>query len=101
MKTKKTPYWTDVIARAKERKKLGMKPFTRAQMEKSECWVTCACGKQDERIVRGLNGCPEDIELTDLGMDFCDNVTMGDPHGAAETLAKIEKRSAELLELYA
>lgn len=98
MKKIKTPYWTRVIQRARERARAGLKPFTQHQQNLSADWMTCACGKQDPRIQRSRFGrAPEDRVLRHLGYDFHGAVMAGRPDDAAAILRQIERRAAELL----
>ena len=61
-------------------------------------WVTCACGNQCDVIERRpINGVPKDEELFNLGMWFSVSIDNKDIEKAKETLLKIEKRSAELI----
>lgn len=92
-----TPYWTKAIEAAKRRKAKGLEPFTEVQKYRASEWVTCACGKQDKRIEREWDGRPKDEMLVWLGSDFCVHVYDGRIASAERTLAKIERRAAELL----
>jgi hypothetical protein len=60
-------------------------------------WVTCACGNLCDIIPRSPLGCPIDEQLESLGVNFYYAVKEGDFMGAKEILAKIEKRSEELI----
>lgn len=92
-------YWHKAIEDAR---KFGY--FTSFAKQKSESWVSCACGELDERIPRGRNfmgreieGAPKDDTLYHLGAEFMAHVN-GDNFDAAEsTLAAIEKRASEIL----
>lgn len=97
-----TPYWTRVIERAKQRKREGLQPFTKGQISKSATWVTCACGKQDPLIPRQpkdamFGPVPIDQELRVAGSDFSVAVGRGDTSWAETILARIERRSAQIL----
>jgi hypothetical protein len=97
-KRRPTPYWTRVIAQARERKKKGLPAFTEAQKGLAGSWVTCACGKQDPRIPRIGPGKPFDSILSMLGGEFDAAVALGDdPDMAAQLLHRIEQRAAEVL----
>lgn len=65
-------------------------------------WPTCACGNQCARIPRGSeNGMPHDFELREEGVTFYNNIKYQRWDAARETLARIEKRSTQILaELY-
>ena len=93
----KTPYWTKVVEKAHIRKAAGKPAFTWHQRELSGDFVTCACGKQDPRLLHGACRAPMDNVLYSLGLKFNRNVCGFDPVAAAETLALIEFRSGELL----
>ena len=60
-------------------------------------WVTCACGNLCDIIPRDMIGCPYDSELELLGLDFHHSIAMANFIKAKETLAKIEKRSEEII----
>lgn len=70
---------------------------TRADINDSGAWPTCACGKQDPRIPRGLGGAPLDENLEELGVAFYQHVCAHRFFEAAETLIAIERRAAEIL----
>ena len=70
--------------------------FTSEDIWMAADWVTCACGEQDSRIPRNL-GAPEDDVLYHLGGIFAVAVDNHNFAEARETLAAIEKRSAEIL----
>ena len=95
----KTPYWWEVIERAKARKAHGKLAFTFRERERAGNWTTCACGKQDIRIPRhGIFDMePLDKELSLLGVQFSHAVTMDDPDLAEKTLLKIERRGDVVL----
>jgi hypothetical protein len=61
-------------------------------------WVTCACGNLCDIIPRSQIGRPCDRELEILGVHFHYSIKGADFTRAKETLAKIEKRSAEIIE---
>lgn len=65
--------------------------------ELSADWVTCACGNQCETIPRNHVGTPDDYTLDVLGSDFSVAIHNKNLVMAKIVLAKIEKRSAELL----
>tara|TARA_R110000851_G_scaffold182994_4_gene332096 strand:+ start:173 stop:541 length:369 start_codon:yes stop_codon:yes gene_type:complete len=87
--------------------------FTCAMNALAEKWSSCACGNLDAHIQTDGDGAPDDAALYNLGMDFhhwvdemFDRKFMdgyvgihNEFHGAAITLAAIEKRSIELLHL--
>ena len=52
-------------------------------------WTTCACGQVCDVLPKGLYGCPNDKELGDLGMDFCDLICNEGWKNAKITLDKI------------
>lgn len=60
-------------------------------------WTTCAVGGQCKAIPRTQNGCPEDLKLALLGLQFCDDIDGQNYPAAKHTLSLIEARSAELL----
>ena len=60
-------------------------------------WVTCACGNLCDIIPRNRIGAPKDYHLEKLGMMFHQFIDDGEWQKAKETLAKIEKRSEELI----
>jgi hypothetical protein len=60
-------------------------------------WVTCACGNLCDIIPRSPIGRPSDRELEILGVHFHYSIKGADFMRAKETLAKIEKRSEELI----
>ena len=64
----------------------------------SKLWTTCACGNQCNVIPRGMGGNPKDSLLSDLGILFCANIGYQEIEYAKDTLAKIEVRSAQLIE---
>lgn len=64
----------------------------------SESWVTCACGNQCSILDRDYDGEPCDKTLYNEGMKFMDNVQDKEWGKAKLTLARIEKRSAKLIE---
>lgn len=92
-----TPYWKKVCDKAHARKAAGKPAFTEHQKLLSNSFVTCACGKQDERIRRKNAIAPFDLMLDTLGFRFNDFVRSDNPTAATETLAKIERRAAEVL----
>lgn len=63
----------------------------------SQSWVTCPCGNQCDVIPRIEGGVPEDDKLSDLGVSFSMEVEDFEWKEAKEILARIEKRSAELI----
>lgn len=68
-------------------------------MKLADNWVTCACGNQCEVIERDIHsGSPLDSELMKLGHDFYIDIKYKNKYDAKETLKKIEKRSAFLIE---
>lgn len=74
--------------------------------ERSGSWVTCACGNQCSLIKRrtdddwdGSDGAPIDEELESLGGDFHMDIIGRNIADAKKTLAKIEKRSIQVLKI--
>lgn len=86
-------YWGRRIVKAEAR---GV--FSKRDVRKAACWTTCACGEQDARIPRDGDGEPLDEKLTDLGCRFYRNTLNCNAAEAAETLVKIERRAAEVLQ---
>ena len=76
--------------------------ITEAEEKKAEVlagdWVTCACGNQCSVLGRGDEGEPKDDILYVLGLDFYDHIEGQEYKLAKATLAKIEKRSAALID---
>lgn len=71
------------------------------RFEESGSWVTCACGERSERIEweeceYGGMAVPSDWKLYLLGDSFNSHVEENERVLAADTLAQIEKRVAEL-----
>jgi hypothetical protein len=64
----------------------------------SEAWVTCACGNLCDIIPRSPLGCPIDDYLEFLGIDFNNSIQDARYDLAKQILAKIEKRSEEIIE---
>lgn len=60
-------------------------------------WPTCACGQLCSALPRGFMGCPIDIQLSDLGLTFCDEVNLGAWTEALVTFLRIEARTTLLL----
>lgn len=85
--------WWRIIDEAEARRNLADGEFRLA------CdYVTCACGHQDPRIPRDPEtACPLDDTLADLGLDFPDALMDREWDAARRILAKIEKRSTEIL----
>jgi hypothetical protein len=65
--------------------------------EKSNDWVSCACGNMCSIIPRDHVGRPKDEYLAGLGETFNDNIDDKDPEEALKTLCEIEKRSEYLI----
>jgi hypothetical protein len=86
------PNWND---RIKEARKRGN--FTKQDILKAAEWPNCACGEQDARIERNRYGEPDDMKLWILGADFSEYVGLNDFASARQTLAKIEKRAAQII----
>jgi hypothetical protein len=63
----------------------------------AEDWVTCACGNLCDIIPRSTLGRPLDDKLESLGIDFNNSVQDARYDVGKETLAKIEKRSEEII----
>jgi hypothetical protein len=64
----------------------------------AEAWVTCACGNLCDIIPRSpLGGCPIDDELESLGIAFNHSIQDARYYVAKEILAKIERRSEEII----
>lgn len=77
---------------------MGKRGFpTRKEEAGAKSWQTCACGKQDKRIPRSSLGEPLDPDLKDLGRSFFCRIYHSQFDGAAEVLAKIERRAGEIL----
>ena len=72
-----------------------------AAKERASRWTTCACGNQCAAIPRYSEGLfinePVDTLLSDLGMDFMEEIRNRKWDKASETLRKIEARSSEIL----
>ena len=79
------------------RKAAGKPAFTAHQYNLCADFVTCACGRQHKRIPRSPSGSPLDDKLYNLGLKFAHNFDFNDPVAATKTLAKIERRAAEVL----
>jgi hypothetical protein len=60
-------------------------------------WVTCACGNLCDIIPRYPIGSPVDEELQYMGIDFDCEIKRADFMRAKEILAKIERRSEEII----
>lgn len=60
-------------------------------------WVTCACGNQCAIIPRTDTHAPLDIALSNLGLNFCGQIDIGNWSGASRTLRAIEARSTVLI----
>lgn len=71
--------------------------FTKEDFRLAASWVDCGCGEQDPRIPRAMDGQPIDRKLYDLGCDFLGDVQNDCLDRARQTLAAIERRSAEIL----
>ena len=71
--------------------------FTDDDLRDASSWVTCACGRLDERVPRNDYDAPRDRELKDLGVLFVSPVFRGDFIDAADCLVEIERRAGELL----
>lgn len=67
--------------------------------DKSESWVTCACGNQCDIIDRGYKGEPYDNTLKKLGVLFHKNILKKKKSQAKKTLHKIEQRSKQLIKM--
>jgi hypothetical protein len=63
----------------------------------AEAWVTCACGNLCDIIPRSPLGCPLDDYLQLLGINFNNSIQDAEYDDAKEILAKIEKRSEEII----
>lgn len=70
----------------------------------AKSWVTCACGNQchiiprERRLRRSADGAPKDYRLLELGKKFYGAICEKRIGEAKEILAKIEIRSAELIQ---
>jgi hypothetical protein len=95
--SKHTPYWYRVIKSAIARQNAGKVPFTEKHKALSKFWVTCACGKQDDRIPRDPGGGPIDFRLKILGLRFDALVSDQEPTKALMILHQIEQRAGEVL----
>lgn len=71
--------------------------FTGDAKEDANNWTTCACGKQDPRLLGGMARRPMDYDLRQLGYDFGYQVRNDNFLGAARTLIAIEDRAGFLL----
>ncbi len=89
-----TDYWPEAIKEAETRG-----GFTALDVHKAGSWVTCACGKQDPRLLMdGQPSCgPWDYKLRDLGVQFFNAVLANSVSQARELLASIEERASDLL----
>jgi len=68
-------------------------------IDKSSNWVTCACGQLCDALPRDNDTrAPEDDILSNLGVDFDQEIQSGDWDEARDVLFKIEARTTELLE---
>jgi hypothetical protein len=65
----------------------------------AEAWVTCACGNLCDIIPRSTlkAGCPLDDKLEFLGIGFNNSIQDAKYDVAKEILARIEKRSEEII----
>lgn len=102
-KKKSTPYWTRVIKNALARKNKGLLPFTCEHQKRASDWVTCACGKQDQRIPKQVSfdgtvlRAPKDEKFSRFGVAFSLAVRLQRPKLAESILGKIEEREQEIL----
>lgn len=88
--------WRDIIARGKAGR-LGADEEIEAEERAGE-WPTCACGYLCDRLPRLEDGMPGDLELQEIGLSFCAEVTRpADWDAAGKTFAAIETRTATLL----
>jgi hypothetical protein len=71
--------------------------FTQEDKILSGDWPDCACGEQDPRIKRGLNGRPLDSRLFGYGVQFDIFVNEHKFDMAEIMLLHIEKRAGEIL----
>lgn len=98
-------YWDKVVAIAIARESIGLKPFTKTQIERSAEWQTCACGKQDSRIPRkkdegsgSKSWCPVDDRLRWAGINFYEALVNQNPKDAKKYLDQIEKRAGFVIQ---
>jgi hypothetical protein len=84
--------WHERIHKARRRGK-----FTTRDRIDAKSWFSCACGEQDKRIPRTIDGWPKDYGLFVLGGQFFSAVKNDDFDAAEHILAKIEVRAAQLL----
>ena len=66
--------WDEAFEQAPIRMARGEAPFTMSEVRAAGNWPTCACGTADPRIPRDGGECPQDDELTGLGIAFLDEV---------------------------
>ena len=71
--------------------------FSLDDIQKSEDWATCACGKTADAIPRGNHGGPLDGVLAGLGRSFHWEMRDNSPVLVAEILVTIEERAAVVL----
>jgi len=98
--SKHTPYWTRVINNALKREDEGKRAFTEEHRKLAGSFVTCACGKQDPRLLDTQGGgfhSPHDDALRWLGFEFSGAVRIDDPSWALKVLLKIEARAGMLV----
>lgn len=97
-----TPYWWKVLYQlAPKRVKLGRKPFTNTEVDKSCVWQTCACGKQDKRIPRDKwDKEPHDQKLATAGMDFMYALKLQDLPRAKIAMHYVELNAKRVLKQY-
>ncbi len=64
---------------------------------RSQNWITCACGTQCNIIPRDVFGTPKDITLQRYGFSFNIAIRKKSKREAKKVLKLIEKRSSELI----
>ena len=85
-------YWGKAIIKAEIKGE-----FSKHHNLMANDWPTCACGKNDPRLMDGDDG-PYDSELRELGLDFGLYIDDDDFFAAASCLLSIEKRAITLLQ---
>ena len=67
--------------------------FTADDIEKSNVWVTCACGRLTDDIYTDDDGKPYDKKLENLGYKFYSEILIHNQLSATKTLVRIEERA--------
>ena len=99
--------WYKIIDEALDKQNsiaFGDALFSAEDKKAAESWPDCACGVQDARIPRYIkntssyaSGQPKDRSLYSLGCEFSAAVGNDEPYRAFYLLAKIDRRSGEIL----